>query len=153
MKINKYINPGEIIRSLTYQIKDISYYLKYAKVLKSLEEEGKIEKIGLTLKDKKMYVGINLNPELLIYSDDTQENIEIKYVSDRMRKYTDFCQKEGILDFIVAEYDRVQTKDYYGYVVEIRYKFKHFSLKSIAYDIAYLTTALISTVLGILYIV
>ena len=51
------------------------------------------------------------------------EPAELRFVSDKLKRYTDFLQKEGILDVISADYERVKTEDYYGYIVQIKLNF------------------------------
>jgi hypothetical protein len=87
-----------------------------------------------------MYLGINLNPELLLYSETSQETVELKLISEKMLKHNDFLMKEGILDFIKVDYDRVQSETFYGYVIQISFRFTKYSLNKMIYDIAYFLT-------------
>jgi hypothetical protein len=141
MKIKNYIYPGLIYESLTDAIKDLKYLKTYKSVLEELEAEGKLEALGLKKEKDKLFVGVNLNPELLMYTEDSQESVELKFISDAMKKYTDFLGKEGILDSIKADYERVFTDDFYGYVVQISYKYRSYKKEKFRYDIGYTIAA------------
>ena len=103
-----------------------------------------------------MYVGINLNPELLVYSDTSQEPAELRLISERLGKYTDFLTKEGIIDYIKVDYDRVKTIDYYGYILKISYDFKKYSrsrfISSIFYFIFLISTSILLITLGLVWL-
>jgi hypothetical protein len=58
-------------------------------------------------------------------------------IGEKMRKYTDFLTKEGILDFVKVDYDRIQTETYYGYILQVRYDFKKYRRGSFIYGISY----------------
>jgi hypothetical protein len=136
---------------------DLSRNKKYTKVVKELFELGKLEEIGLKVDDDlNMYVGINLNPELLVYSDTSQEPAELRLISERLGKYTDFLTKEGIIDYIKVDYDRVKTIDYYGYILKISYDFKKYSrsrfISSIFYFIFLISTSILLITLGLVWL-
>lgn len=117
---------------------DLSRNKTYNKILMELFEKGKITEIGLRMDDSlNLYVGINLNPEMLIYTDTSQESAELKYISEKLGKYTEFLTKEGIIDYIKVDYDRVKTSDYYGYILKISYDFKVYSRKKLTSAILY----------------
>ena len=137
MNIKKYINPIEMINQIKYSRKILSNQKKYTSILNDLEEEGKIKASGLRKDGNKLYLGINLNPELLIYDENTQESAELKFIAEKMKKHTDFLQKEGILDSAIADYERVKNEDFYGYVVEIRFDAKEYSKKDYIYALSY----------------
>lgn len=146
---NNYINPKLVIKSLNSALEDLSYLKRYKLILSEIESEGKLKKLGLTKRGDDILVGVNLNPELLMYTEDSQESVELKFVSDSMKKYTDFLEKEGILDSIKADYERVFSEDFYGYVVRISYKQRSYIKEKFIYDIVYLTTAAVTVGTGI----
>jgi len=146
---NNYINPKLVIKSLTSALEDISYFNRYKSILSEIESDGKLKKLGLIKRGHDILVGVNLNPELLMYTEDSQESVELKFVSDAMKKYTDFLEKEGILDSIKADYERVLSDDFYGYVVKISYKYRSYVKKKFIYDIAYLSIAMTTVGIGI----
>jgi hypothetical protein len=132
------LNPVKIYKSLSDNIEDILNYFKYKKIIFELNKEGKLEKVGLNLDSSaNLYIGIDLNPELLLYSETSQESVELKLISEKLKKYTDFLTKEGILDSIKMDYDRVKNDEYYGYILQISYDFKKFKKYSLIYDISY----------------
>jgi hypothetical protein len=59
-------------------------------------------------------------------SEESQNQVELNFISEKMRRFTDFFQKEGILDVIKSDYYCVKTTDYYGYVVQIEFDFKRY---------------------------
>lgn len=140
MKLKKF-NPIWAIATLRKNIKEYSKYKVYKKIIYDLNDLGKLEEIGFRVDDDaNLYLGINLNPELLLYSDTSQESVELKMVSEKMLKYNDFLTKEGILDAITVDYDRVKSEDFYGYVLQIKFDFKNFNRNEVVWSVSYLST-------------
>ena len=130
---------------------DLSRNKTYNKILMELFEAGKISEIGFQMDESlNLYVGVNLNPEMLIYGDTSQESAELKFVSEKIGKYTDFLTKEGILDYVKVDYDRVKTDDYYGYILKISYDFKKYSRKKLTRAIIYFASLLSISIVSIL---
>ena len=141
--IRKYANPIKVYKNLQENIEDLIMYSKYKKIIFELQDAGKLEAIGFSVDDKgNLYLGINLNPELLLYSETSQESVELKMISEKMKKYTEFLTKEGILDSIKMDYDRVQDETFYGYILQISYNFKKYRRNSLVYSLAYFGTIL-----------
>ena len=153
MSLLNYINPKSVYTSLKNSFTELKYYRKYKSILSELENSGELERIGLSLKKDKMYFGVDLNPELLLYGESSQETVEMKFVQEKMLKYTEFLKKQGILDSIVADYDRIQTPDYYGYVIEIKFLFRSYSLSKIMYGLAYFTTLIASPIIAAIILI
>jgi hypothetical protein len=125
--ILKYLDPTKVYSRLSLAIKDLLKHKKYKRVILELQKSGKIEEIGFSVDEQcNLYLGINLNPELLLYSETSQESVELKLISEKLKKYTDFLTKEGILDCVRVEYDRVKTEEYYGYILQIKYNFVNY---------------------------
>lgn len=137
MNFKDYTYPSRVIKTLLKSTKILRNKKNYSNIIKSLDEEGKLKAIGLTREKDLLYVGINLNPELLIYDEATQESAELKFISDKMKKYTDFLQKESVLDSVIADYERIRTEDYYGYIVEIKFSDREYSRFNYLYSIMY----------------
>ena len=136
--ISKYLNPVAVFKTLQDNITDLLNSVKYKKIIFELQKDGKLNEIGFSVDPSaNLYLGMDLNPELLLYSDTSQESVELKMISERMKKYTDFLTKEGILDAVRVDYDRVKTEEYYGYVLQIRYDFKKFKRFDLFYSIGY----------------
>jgi len=131
-------------------LKDRAYFSKYTNILNDLENEGKLERLGIKKEGSTLFIGVNLNPELLMYTEDSKESVELRFVSDAMRKYTDFLQNEGILDVITADYERVSTDEFYGYVVLIQFDYKNYKPRKFKYDIGYMATLSAITAIGII---
>ena len=145
MILNK-LNPIWVATSLKKNINEYSKYIKYKKIIYNLNESGKLDEIGFkTDEDANLYLGVNLNPELLLYSDASQEPVELKMISEKMLKYNDFLTKEGILDVITVDYDRVKNDSFYGYVLQIKFNFSNFKRREIAWAISYFTILLLAS--------
>jgi hypothetical protein len=136
-----YLSPIRIYRRLTIHIKELTYYRTFKKIIFDLNKSGKLDEIGIKADPNlNMYIGINLNPELLLYSDASQESVELKLISEKMNKYNDFLTKEGILDSIKVDYERIQTEEHYGYVLQISFNFKQYKKSDFIYGISYFLT-------------
>lgn len=147
--IRKYIDPITVYHTLKDNVNDLIKSAKYRKIIFELKNEGKLEEIGLSLDETgNLYLGINLNPELLLYSETSQETVELKLISEKIKKYTDFLTREGILDSVIMNYDRIKNEEYYGYVLQITYHFKKYKKSELIYAISYFTT--LFTSLGVL---
>lgn len=145
MILNK-LNPVWVATSLKKNINEYSKYIKYKKIIYNLNESGKLDEIGFkTDEAANLYLGVNLNPELLLYSDASQEPVELKMISEKMLKYNDFLTKEGILDVITVDYDRVKNDSFYGYVLQIKFNFSNFKRREIVWAISYFTILLLAS--------
>lgn len=145
MILNK-LNPVWVATSLKKNINEYSKYIRYKKIIYNLNESGKLDEIGFkTDEDANLYLGVNLNPELLLYSDASQEPVELKMISEKMLKYNDFLTKEGILDVITVDYDRVKNDSFYGYVLQIKFNFSNFKRREIVWAISYFTILLLAS--------
>ncbi len=134
-----YISPARILKSLNDGITDLANFNKYKDIVKELKKDGKLKELELTTDDDgNMFLGVNLNPELLLYSDTSQESVELKLIAEKMKKYTDFLTKEGILDVVTVDYERVKTEEHYGYILRIKYAFTKYRKKTMIYDASYL---------------
>jgi hypothetical protein len=133
-----YISPTRVFKMLSSNINELIHYQKYRSIINELSAQGKLEAIGFKLDSTgNLYLGIDLNPELLMYSETSQESVELKLISEKMNKYNDFLTNEGILDSIKVDYDRVQNDSFYGYVLQIGFKFTTYTRKKLMYSIAY----------------
>ena len=148
--IINYISPVKIYNRLISNIEELIHYRKYKKIIFDLNEKGKLEEVGLKVDpNSNMYIGIDLNPELLLYSETSQESVELRLVSEKMNKYNDFLTKEGILDSIKVEYERVKNEEFYGYILQIGFNFKKYTRFDFIYDCSYFTTILTTIALAI----
>jgi hypothetical protein len=148
--ISEYISPAKVFHSLKAGLEDLSNHSRYKAIVSDLEKDGKLDAIGLSHdSDGNLYLGIDLNPELLLYSDTSQETVELRLISEKMKKYTDFLTKEGILDAVNVDYDRVKTDSHYGYVLQIKYNFKKYRRRKFIYDIVYLASITIAIVISV----
>ncbi len=133
-----YIAPTRIYRRLTGHIEELVNYSKFRKIIAELSSQGKLDEIGLKVDSNlNMYIGIDLNPELLLYSETSKETVELKMISEKMLKYTDYLTKQGIIDFIKVDYDRVKNDTFYGYVIQIGFNFTKYTKAKFAYSIGF----------------
>lgn len=122
------LNPAIAYKDLQECLAELKNYKKYKQIILDLSNEGRLEEIGFSLDDNaNLYLGINLNPELLMYSETSQESVELKLISEKMGKYNDFLTKEGILDSVKMDYDRIKNDEFYGYILKISFNFKKYS--------------------------
>jgi hypothetical protein len=141
------INPLWVVKSLQKNLNEFRKHQTYKKIIYDLNAAGKLEEIGFRSdSDANLYLGINLNPELLLYSDTSQESVELKMISEKMLKYNDFLTKEGILDVITVDYDRIKSEEFYGYILQIRFNDREFSKKEVIWGISYLSVLFLGTV-------
>jgi hypothetical protein len=133
-----YLSPIRIYRRLSIHAKELVNYRTFKRIIFDLNKSGKLDEIGLKVDPNlNMYIGIDLNPELLLYSDTSQESVELRLISEKMNKYNDFLTKEGILDSIKVDYERIQTEEHYGYVLQISFNFKQYKKSDFIYGISY----------------
>lgn len=145
-----YISPIKVYRRLAICLDELAKFRKYRKIILELNDSGKLDEIGLRAdSSSNMYIGIDLNPELLLYSETSQESVELKLVSEKMNKYNDFLTKEGILDSIKVDYERVQNDSYYGYILQISFNFIKYKKSDLIYAISYFSTLAIALTLGV----
>jgi hypothetical protein len=145
MILNK-LNPIWVGTSLKKNINEYQKYITYKKIIYNLNTSGKLDEIGFkTDEDANLYLGVNLNPELLLYSDASQEPVELKMISEKMLKYNDFLTKEGILDVITVDYDRVKNDSFYGYVLQIKFNFRNFKRREVVWAISYFTILVLAS--------
>ena len=136
-----YINPKVQWRNLQLCIQDKKYHAKYKEIVDELIIDGKLDKLKLSYdSDRNMYLGFNLNPELLIYEDASQESVELSMVRDKLKMYTEFLTKEGIIDYAKMSHERVRNPDYYGYILKIEFDFKYYTDKKYRYSIGFFTS-------------
>ena len=133
-----YLSPIKVYKSLVSNIEELVQYSRFKKIVIDLNNKGKLDEIGIKIdENSNMYIGIDLNPELLLYSETSQQSVELKLISEKMNKYNDFLTKEGILDSIKVDYERIQTEEHYGYVLQISFNFKQYKKSDFIYGISY----------------
>lgn len=148
------LNPIKVWKDFLKCIEDLRKKKKYVSIVKELHDAGKLEEVGLKVDESmNLYVGVDLNPELLFYSDISQEPVELKMIGEKIKKYTDFLTKEGILDSVKVDYDRVKSEEYYGYILRISYNFVHYTDYKYFYAISYFSVLASITTAAIIAIV
>ncbi len=144
-----YLFPKRVYKKLTLNLSELTKFKKFKKIIFELAENGKLADIGIKADAQaNMYIGIDLNPELLLYSETSQESVELKLISEKMNKYNDFLTKEGILDVIKVDFERVKNDEFYGYILQIRFDFKKYKKADLIYSISYFLAILSSITAG-----
>jgi hypothetical protein len=144
-----YLSPARVYKKLTVSLEELSKYRRFRKIVDELRVSGKLDSVGIKLDpNSNMYIGIDLNPELLLYSETSQESVELRLVSEKMNKYNDFLTNEGILDAIKVDYERIQSDTYYGYILQIGFDFKKYKRSDLIYAISYFSTLAIGISIG-----
>ena len=142
-----YLSPIRIYKRLSIHIRELINYRTFKKIIFDLNKNGKLDEVGIKADPNlNMYIGIDLNPELLLYSDTSQESVELKLISEKMNKYNDFLTKEGILDSIKVDYERIQTDEHYGYILQISFNFKQYKKSDFIYTISYFSAISLSII-------
>lgn len=150
MNLN-YLSPIFAYKKMRSNLGELSKYRTYKKIIFDLNEMGKLDTIGFKAdKDANLYLGIDLNPELLLYSETSQESVELKLISEKMNRYNEFLTKEGLLDSITVDYERVKNDEFYGYVLQIGFNFSKYNKRDLRYSIIYLSS-LLGAISGIVY--
>lgn len=146
MKLS-YLSPTVAYRLLSTCLEELSQLKKYKKIIIELNESGKLAEIGFKVDpNANLYLGIDLNPELLLYSETSQESVELKLISEKMNKYNDFLTREGILDSIKVDYERVKNDEFYGYILQIGFAFKKYKRSDLIFAISYFSTLFVSAI-------
>lgn len=152
MKLKEYLNPIVIVKSFLNSLTELKYFNKYRKIIEELEYNGSLDKMKIIREGDYLLIGIDLNPELLIYEEGTIESAELKLVAERMKKYSAFFEREGILDSIKADPERIKNDDYYGYLINITFNFKKHDSSRFRYCISYIAGIflILTTVISLL---
>lgn len=138
MKKKYEFNPFKIAEKFKKMRKEISFYKNYKNIIESLSTSGKILEAGFSIdEDYNLYLGVDLNPELLMYEETSQESVELRLVGEKMKTYNDFLSREGLLDSVKVEYERVKNDSFYGYIIQISFNFKEYSKSEYSYSIYY----------------
>jgi hypothetical protein len=146
------LSPIFAYKALKANLDELSKYRTYKKIIFDLNETGKLDQIGFKAdSNANLYLGIDLNPELLLYSETSQESVELKLIAEKMNRYNDFLTKEGILDSITVDYERVKNEEFYGYVLQIGFNFSKYKKNDLIYSISYFTF-LAGAISGLVYL-
>lgn len=150
MNLN-YFSPVFAYKLMRANLEELSKYKRYKKIIFDLNATGKLDQIGFKADSAaNLYLGIDLNPELLLYSETSQESVELKLIAEKMNRYNDFLTKEGILDSITVDYERVKNDDFYGYVLQIGFNFSKYKKNDLIYSMSYFTF-LLGAISGLVY--
>ena len=135
--ILNYVSPIRVYKRLMSNVEELIQYSRFKKIVLDLNATGKLDEVGIKIdENSNMYIGVDLNPELLLYSDTSQESVELRMISEKMNKYNDFK----------LEYERVLTDEFYGYVLQIGYNFKKYKRSHLLYGISYFLSIAIGIV-------
>jgi len=98
---------------------------------------------------RRIYYGIDLQPEVLLYEDGPVEEFEKTFVVNSLSKLNDLFIKAGLLEIMETEVDRIYTTRQYGYIVWLKFKHIHFTLGNLFYLTIY---SVVSTLLLMFFI-
>jgi hypothetical protein len=137
-RLLKYLNPIRYVRSIRDLIKEIRFLNGYVKRVKALDKSGVFKKQHIRVNwINQMYVGVDLQSETLMYDEGPLDKFERMLVAQHMSKYNDFLMREGLLEFLRTDLDRIKTEDQYGYIVWMKFNYKNFTLRKLLYVILY----------------
>jgi hypothetical protein len=117
-----FLNPISFWQNLRICYKDFVNYRFYRRVITNLASEGALRERGMrTDMLRRVYFVINLLPETLLAGADV-ELLERSRVTEAIAERNQIFMKDGLLEIIEADYQRIKTDDYYAYVVWIKYR-------------------------------
>jgi len=111
-------------------------FLKY---LPSLYSDKFFQKYRKTLLKDRMFLGIDLLPEIKLQKQDdlALENEEKRRLAIEVSKFNDVFAKHGLLEFVKIIPKKIDTDKYYGFMIEVAYKYSNTTAKTISYVIFY----------------
>lgn len=117
-----YLNPTTVFRKAQLTAKDLSNYLFYRKTIKKLEASGVLADKGMR-RDMlcRVYFVINLLPETLLAGSDV-DLLEKSRVTEAIAERNEIFTKDGLLEIVVADYERIKTSEYYAYLIWVKYR-------------------------------
>jgi hypothetical protein len=126
--------------------KEIKNYRFYWKKITAMQESGELAKRGLRADlIKRIYFVKNIEPEALLYGESEEggvEQFEKQFVSDAIRVHNGIFLNDGSIELVKAEKQRIQTKDYYAYLIWIGFRFKKISFWNLVYVVLYILVAI-----------
>lgn len=119
-----FLNPISFWKNLVACYRDTSNYQFYRKVISRLAQEGLLKEKGMrTDWLKRVYFVINLQPETLLAGQDT-DLLERSRVTEAIAERNQVFMKDGLLEIISADYQRIKTTEYYAYLIWVKYRWE-----------------------------
>lgn len=149
----RWINPVHYIQRIIDVRNDMQGKREYLEHLPNLYRDGFFKNYRKRLSGESMYLGVDLLPEIKLQNNDTWklENEEKRRLAVEVSKFNDVFAKHGLLEFVKMIPVKVDTDDYYGFMVEVVYLYSHLSVKTISY-ITFYTLSLLGIFGGAAYL-
>ena len=146
----KIFSPFYFRKKIILLYKEMKGYDIFKKVLPEAAEDTFFQRYRKRFVKGKLYLGIDMLPELKVYkrTDLEIENEEKKRLAIEVSKFNDVFGKYGILEMIMIVTERIDTDDFYGFILEIGYKFNQARLKTYSYLFFY-SLGLITFIVGL----
>lgn len=122
MKLLRLISPIVVFNKAVACVKDAANYRFYRKSITDLGRTGSLASKGMRYDWlRRVYFVINLLPETLLAGQDT-ELLERSRVTEAIAERNQIFMKDGLLELISADYQRIKDNDYYAYLIWIKYR-------------------------------
>lgn len=143
------LNPIYFFKFLVSFVKELLNYRFYWKKITGLEKSGELTKRGLRVDAiKRLYFVKNMEPEALLYGEVENggvEQFEKQFVADALRIHNQIFISDGSIELVKAETKRIQTKDYYAYLIWIGFRFVKINFWNVLYIIAYFVALILTS--------
>ena len=117
-----FLNPVSFWKNTVSCYRDVVNYSFYRGIVKKLDQEGLLKEKGMrTDWLKRVYFVINLQPETLLAGQDI-DLLERSRVTEAIAERNQVFMKDGLLEIIQADYQRIKTTDYYAYLIWVKYR-------------------------------
>jgi len=135
------LSPLNITRRIVYVIKELYMFFFYVRTMSNIKQELKNNKI-VKYSWFSYVKAVNLKAETLSLMNkpehDLDENekaeldkLELSFISREISKYNDIFISSGTIELIKTTAIRVKDNDFYGYMVEISFKWNNAKLYQI----------------------
>lgn len=138
------LSPIYFFKFLIGMFKEAANWRFYWKKITKLQQSGQLAKRNLRVDSiKRLYFVKNIEPEALLYGEAEEggvEQFEKQFVADAIRVHNDLFIADGSIELVKAETKRIQTKDYYAYLIWMGFKFRKLKFWNLIYVILYAFT-------------
>lgn len=122
MTLLEFLNPSIFWRSLTLIVKNIRNRNFYINQMLMLNRNGSLSQVGMRLDmRRRAYYVLNLEPESLMMGTEVME-LERSRVLESINSKKLIFETAELTELIEAKTERIKTKDYYAYLIQIKYR-------------------------------
>lgn len=122
MTLLEFLNPNIFWKSLTLIVKNIRNRNFYINQMLTLDRNGSLAQVGMRLDmRRRAYYVLNLEPEALMMGTEVME-LERSRVLESINSRKLIFETAELTELIEAKTERIKTKDYYAYLIQIKYR-------------------------------